>query len=161
MTEFQQWMHSTKSVLRAVARRTYIPHLDADDVQSEMMEVAWKIQPRHDPSVAPFGAYFWRSWRIRKAELLRSAYAVKRPRTESLDDMQVVAGAAPPDEHRVPAPPDSTRKEVLVWWLLSLGYTPGEVQQALKVTPHQYRLLIQRWRTSQVRHLLEGDEDAS
>lgn len=149
---FEDTYRKYVSEITSIARRQYVPDMDADDVASEMTIALWKAtQTYTDDFGAPFGAYWWGCWMNRKKDLLEAAGALKRPKTIAMSDTphQLHGDVLIPE-----VPARSGSSGAVVWKMLACGQERKDVLTFTELSKRSYYVLLNQWRTDEVRESL-------
>lgn len=153
--KFSTRYQSYREEIRATARRQFVPGLDYDDVVSEMSICLWRAHESWDETTGTsFGSYWWSLWLNRRTDLTRESNALKRPKTEPVED---------PDKKgsyrviRFPDPPrHATKQDRLIWELLGAGETAGSIINMLKISRRRYYRTVKGWHSEDVYSYLKN-----
>ena len=132
--------------IKRLSYRQYIPGMDREDVESEMLTVLWKASESFDASRGSFWSYWWTMWSNKRKNLLEAFYAISRPRHVYVDTYpeHLCQG---PTWREFPSPPEQYLDSIEVWNRLARGDTASEIKSDLGLSQRGYYSLIHQWRS--------------
>lgn len=151
---FQEALDRFQEEISTTAPGQWVPGLERDDVQNEMLMCLSTAADTFNPGKAKtFGVYWWSIWLNRKYDITASYYAAKRPVLvlDSPLDSLLEEQAVRDRPHFPDAPRGSSLTERLVWQMVGQGDRVTEVMAATHISRRGYYDIIHKWRTEVVR----------
>lgn len=137
--------------IRRLSYSQYVPGMEQDDVESEMLIVLWKAVQSHDPEKGPLGTLWWSMWCNRRRDLIEAYHALKRIHGIPVETLPEPIHHEPVS---VPVPAFVSGYGLTVWQALAQGDTATEVKADLGLSNRAYYNLIGDWRRPEVRQFL-------